>query len=466
MIQINPYIKKVVETTCQLGLRKANQWLGFTINMISLIPAQMQNHPHVAIGVIASTNLLFLAVVGSAIAHMDRRLENQKEPLSADQRLMKNILLNGVVLGGSALAFNSLIFKNTQYRLTPSTLASIFMVMILGRIIFSKLSNFFKKNTANVEKKVVFETHRPIISNRLEQTKNIQEKEDFLHNPRELEIPKKEQEEQEKIEKDSHKLETHQLETEKKDPESEIPQKPSRPKSSECENGEKNILVKIKEEETEIFKVTNLPKPLKIYFSQLISHLFNPPTNHKHPLALIAKPLVRKKSKQKKFFNVENFILKYVPKNKRRAILCKNKGYRRFSKSALKRNLYLNHAQPKNVNLLYQYSRFKTRATISSFQQKNDHSLSTSFWPKVKPIVKPFQPKIHPFFIPSFPKAKNKGLLPQTKNMHSILTSFWPKAVATVAKPSPFCLKAEISAEKPYSQKPAEWDSFEYFAFI
>lgn len=472
MNQINPYIQKFADATSklgQLGLHKTKQWFGFTVDMISLIPSQMQTHPHFAIGIITTTNLLFFAVVSPLIAYMDKRLENQEKPLDDDQRFMKNILLNGVVLGGTAFAVNSYLSKMTQYRFSPQALASISMIMILCHMIFAKLNNFFK-NAAHVEKKMVLETNKPMLPNQLEHTKKNPETEEFLNNPTDLETQKKEPVEQASIEKPSDELETP-----KKNQEVEIPEKATNTENPapEIETLEQNTLVKTEEAETETLEeAETLPvetQEPKVNDSQPLTNLLPPSESNMNgvPLTLNVKKIVKKKPKLKKPLNVENFIKKYAPKNKGRVILNKNKGIKRFGKSAFKQNLPFNHAQSKHANLLFKSSPLKARPMIRPFQPKNMDFMATFFGPKAETsATKSFQPKIaNPIFASAWSKAGTKGSLTQTKNMHSIFTPFWPKFETKAAKPAPISPKA-MTAPVKLPQKETVWDNFEYFAFI
>lgn len=169
MNQISPYVKNLIGNAskiAQSGLNKTSEWLGHGVSLIQSIPLQMQNNTRIAYGVIAAANSLFFLVMSLALHHMDRRLENQNNPLNNDQRTFKAILLNGVVLGGFAGLFNVGLSKITRYPLAHSTIAAIAGTMIATRILCTVIGKCFaKKSSKNEKKENAIKTNSPKIPN-------------------------------------------------------------------------------------------------------------------------------------------------------------------------------------------------------------------------------------------------------------------------------------------------------------
>lgn len=467
MNHISPKIYELKEVTSlklsQLDLGKASQWYGYMVTKISLIPSHMQTNPHVAAGVIASSNLIFFFVIGAMISYMDKRLE--KKDLKDDQRFIKNIFLNGIVLGGSVLGFNSFLSNTTQYPLAKSSVAALIVVTIACRTIIHKLSKCFTKNAATGEKKSVhLKTHQLIRPKKLKKTKKNQKIEVLLNNQAVLKTKQEEQEkldEQEKIKKLSEESEAKKTEGEP-----ETPQLPSSPKNVEAENEkiEKNIQVNFQDNETEALAKEestqeNTQEPLKVENFSPATDCLPPISDKNHELELPnasrAEKIVKNKPKQKKLLNVEKFILKFGSKNKRGALHGKHKGRSRFVKSPFKQSLSLSPSFAKpfsnDVNLLFKSSRFKNRFPKTSMQSKNVNSMVSPFWPKLEPIANPLQQNLNPFFKSSVPKARARIISPQKNHLSSFLSYFWPKNGGT---------------EKPSQQNKVELDDFLNWAYI
>lgn len=81
-------------------------------------------------------NTLFFSIMHVFINYLDDRIENQSTELTADEKIVKPILLN-FILGASIFNFNTTLSKMIQYPLSPLICATITIYSIGIHLIFN-----------------------------------------------------------------------------------------------------------------------------------------------------------------------------------------------------------------------------------------------------------------------------------------------------------------------------------------
>ncbi len=179
---INRNITEAFNHIYQQCLQKTNLWRNHFVCIVSDISQRMQQNPHFAIGVIATTNAIFFSFVYVLIDRLNKDIENQ-EQLNDKQRIFKHVLLDGALTGGSIFVFNVLFSKLMKYSLSQAVITTIATTAIVARVLLNsstdnkkiiKNQNSHKHLKANQKKSKI---NRELITKQKLELKAKQEKE-------------------------------------------------------------------------------------------------------------------------------------------------------------------------------------------------------------------------------------------------------------------------------------------------
>ncbi len=119
--------------TFKNGFRVIGDFYGRSIKGLQNLPKQLNDKPLIPLAIIATTNIVFFTAINAIANLLNTQIEKSYQ-LSFSKKIIKNILLDGVVVGGCTLAINYFLSKAISYPLSKFALAAITIAVIAGRV--------------------------------------------------------------------------------------------------------------------------------------------------------------------------------------------------------------------------------------------------------------------------------------------------------------------------------------------
>ena len=163
-----------ISDTLKNRFRVIGDFCGRSINCLQNLPQRMNDTPNMPIAIIVTTNIVFFTAINAIANVLNTQIEKCLKQPSFTNKIIKNILLDGVVVGGSALAFNYFLSKATNYPLSKLTLTFITVAVIAVRVFVCHYYTAKDKNAQEVKQREVEEIKQP----EAELVKNQQEPEE------------------------------------------------------------------------------------------------------------------------------------------------------------------------------------------------------------------------------------------------------------------------------------------------
>jgi hypothetical protein len=138
---VTPSLTDDVSDFFKKAFSAISEFSGRAYVWIQNLPREMQGNRNVAVAVFAVANLTFLTLTNLVVKRMDKKIESavHPQPLDTSQKIVKDILLNGVIVGGSVFTFNFILSKATQYPLSNVALTAITAAVVATRILLTYL---------------------------------------------------------------------------------------------------------------------------------------------------------------------------------------------------------------------------------------------------------------------------------------------------------------------------------------
>lgn len=141
-------------------VQEVGKWATHHIRLMANVSHFLQQHANRIMFI--STNVLFFVSIHSFVNRLDEKLTKRTSHFNAEQKLIKLLILDGMMLGGSIAVVNFLFSKIMSYPLNEAYLKTIAFIAIAGHTLLNAFGKFLQKNkqptleiVKNVKKTVV-----------------------------------------------------------------------------------------------------------------------------------------------------------------------------------------------------------------------------------------------------------------------------------------------------------------------